>query len=60
MGNETIIKLNNNMCQLNNITQKWSESGNDNEGVERERLMKEFRKFNIDITPKVNIFFLRI
>lgn len=43
-----------NLCRLQNIVQKWSNRSPDGEeNVLMEKALKEFRKFNIDITPKV-------
>lgn len=58
------IKLSDNLCRLVNVSQEFHVA--DTQSVEGEeetastkwtvgKVMKEFRKFNIDITPKVRI-----
>lgn len=48
------IKLHDNLCRLQNIVQNWSQlSIEGEENVLKDKALKEFRKFNIDITPKV-------
>lgn len=47
-------RLHDNLCCLQNIVQKWSQpSSASEENVPKDKALKEFRKFNIDITPKV-------
>lgn len=57
------IKLSDNLCRLVNVSQEFhvcdvtptSDEQGDTVSVKwtKEKVMKEFRKFNIDITPKV-------